>query len=123
MRALLVNIKLNVGKVYHMQRNRAGITCYQLGQVYHLLLCAVAGVWRSMEVNCIDLHTALCDHIACHRAVNTAGQKQGCLSVGAHRHTARSRDHQGVNINNLADLYMHQNIRMMHIYRGFRECV
>ena len=73
MRALLVNVELDVGKVYNMQRDRSGIACYQLCQINHLLLCTVTGIWRSMEVNRIDLHAALCDHVACYRAINTAG--------------------------------------------------
>ena len=120
MRTLLVNIQLNICKVYDMKRNRAGIAGNQLCQINHLLLCTVTGIGRCMEINCINLYAPLGNHIACYRAVDSAGQKKHGFSVRSHRHTAGARNHQGVNIDYLSNLNLQKNLWLMHIYRSFR---
>ena len=123
MRALLINIKLDICKINHMEIDRAGITCYQISQVNYLLLCSLTGVWRRMEINSVDLNTSLCDHITCNRAVNTTGKQQHCLTIGTDRHTTRSRDHQGEQVYLLTDLHTKENIRMMYIYLHLWESI
>ena len=74
-----------------------------------------------MEINRIDLYASLCDHIACHRAVDAAGKKKHGLSVGADRHTTRPRDHQGKDIYLLADLHSQKHIRVVHVHAHLRK--
>ena len=73
MRAFIINIQLNVSKVYDMQNDRSAVFRHQTCQVNHFLFCTLTGVWRCMEINGINLNAAFCDHVACNRAVNSTG--------------------------------------------------
>ena len=71
MRTLFINIKLDICKIDDMKVNRTCITGYLSCQIHHLLLCPVTGIRRCMEIDCIDLHTSLCDHVTGYRGINT----------------------------------------------------
>ena len=92
---LIVNVQLNVCEIYYMKPDRSTVFCHQLRQVHNLLFRTLAGIRRSMEINGFNLNSSLCDHISGHWAVNSAGKKQHCLSIGSNRHSARSLDALG----------------------------
>ena len=121
MRAFLINVKLNIGKVNGMQINRTRVAGYLSCKIHYLLLRTVTGIWGCMEVNCINLYASLGDHIACNRGINTAGQKEHCLAVTADRHSAGARNFHRININLFTDFNVEHNIRMMNIHAHFRK--
>ena len=121
MRAFLIDVKLNIGKVNGMQINRTRVAGYLSGKIHYLLLRTVTGIWGCMEVNCINLYTSLSDHIACNRGINTTGQKEHCLAVTADRHSTGARNFHRININLFTNFNVEHNIRMMNIYTHFRE--
>ena len=123
MGAFLVDIQLNVRKVDHMKIDGTSVLGYDLRQIHHLLLSTVARVWRCMKIHCIYLYAALCDHIACHGGINTAGQKKHRLTACADGHTAGSGDDLGINIDFLTDLHIQHNVRIMHIHCHLRICI
>ena len=98
MRTLLIDIKLDISEIHHMQVDRTGIPGNQFRKIHNLLFCSLAGVWRRMEIYRIDHHATFCDHVTSHRAVDTARQQKHGFSVRSHWHTARSRNHHGINI-------------------------
>ena len=104
-----------------MKPDRTGIPGYDLCQIHHLLLCPLAGVRRCMEIGSAKAHASLGNHIAGHRAVDSAGQKKHRFPVGSHRHAAGTRDDLRVHIDFIADLYIHLYIRMMHIHTDLRK--
>ena len=120
-RTLVINIQLNICKVYHMQPDRPGITGNDPGKIHNLLLCSLTCVRRRMEICCFNAHTSLGNHISGHRTVDTTGQKKHRLSVRSNRHSACSRNNLRIHIDLIADLYMQHDIRMMHIYTGLRK--
>ena len=69
-----------------------------------------------MEINSFNLNASLCDHISCHRAVNSTGKKQHCLSIGSNRHSARSLNALGIYINFLTDFNRNSKFRLMYIH-------
>ena len=52
-----------------MQIDRSGIFCNHLCQIHDLLLCALARIWRRMEIGCIDVQ---------HRALQSCILPPGC---------------------------------------------
>ena len=72
-RALFINRQLNLRKIDDMQIDRSAVTRYQLCKIYNLLLCALAGVRRRMEINCVDLDASFCNHKSGNRRIDTAG--------------------------------------------------
>ena len=61
------------GGVLYSLADTVGGTAAMTGQIDYFLFCTVAGVWRRMEIGCLDGNAAFCDHVSCHRAVDTAG--------------------------------------------------
>ena len=94
MRALIINIELDVREIHHMEIDGARVSGHQVCQVHHLLLCPFAGIRRGMEIHCVYLHASLGNHVACHRTVDAAGQQQHGPAVGSHRHASGSGYHQ-----------------------------
>ena len=123
MRALFIDIKLDVCKVHHIQVDGTCIPGHLFRQFHHLLLRALTGIGRRMEIDRVDLDAALCHHIACHRAVDAAGEQKHGFSVCAHRHTARTGNHIGIQVNLLTDLHMQHQIRLVYIHPHIREGV
>ena len=73
MRALIVDVELDIGKVDDIQADRSRVFRNKLREINDLLFCALARIRRRMEIGRIDGHAALCDHPACNRAVDSAG--------------------------------------------------
>ena len=121
MRALIVNIKLDICKIDNMKTDRAAVFRYQTGKIHYLLFCTLACVWRCMEVYRIDLNATFCDHIASNRAVNSSGKKEHCFSVGSDGHSACSRNSLGIYIDLITDLNRKIQIWMMNVYACLRE--
>ena len=123
MRALVVDIKLNICEVYHMKANRSTVFCYLFCQVYDFLFCSLACVWRSMEVYGVDLDTTFCDHVSGYRAVDTAGKEKHGFSVCADRHSACAFDRLGIYINLVTNFHRKRQFRIMYIYARIRELI
>ena len=121
--ALIVNVQLNVCEIYYMKPDRSTVFCHQLRQVHNLLFRTLAGIRRSMEINSFNLNASLCDHISCHRAVNSTGKKQHCLSIGSNRHSARSLNALGIYINFLTDFNRNSKFRLMYIHLCLRKSI
>ena len=69
-----------------------------------------------MEIHSVYLHASLGNHVACHRAVDAAGQQQHGSAVGSHRHASWSGNHQGKQVDSLAHLHMKNHIRVMDVH-------
>ena len=54
----------------------------------NLFFCAFAGIGEAFEMHGIETNAALGDHEACNGAVDTAGEEEKSLAVGADGHTA-----------------------------------
>ena len=67
------------------------------------------------------MHTALCDHVGRHRAVNAAGEQQTRLAVRAHRHALNGGDALDGQIRMVADLDHHRVIGMVDIHAQVRH--
>ena len=119
----LVNIQLDIRKVHHMETDRSAVACNQFCQIHNFLFRSLAGVRRRMEIHRVNLHSAFRNHVSCHWAVDPSGKEQHRLAVGSHRHTARSRDRLGIQIDILTDLHIQIHIRMMHVYLHIRTRV
>ena len=74
-----------------------------------------------MEIDRVDLHAALGNHITCHRAVNPAGQKQHAFAIGAYRHAARPWDGLGIDIDFPADFNLQHQLWIVDVYLHVRE--
>ena len=104
-----------------MQIDRSGIFGNDLCQIHDLLLGALRRIRRRMKIGRIDGNTALCNHVACHRAVDSAGKKQHGFSVCSDRHTSRSRNDRRVHIDLVADLDIKHHLRLMDIHARLGE--
>ena len=67
MRALLINMQLNIRKIHHMQIDRPAVLSHLLRQIHHLLLRPLTRIRRRMKINRVYLNPSLSDHIPCHR--------------------------------------------------------
>ena len=123
MRALFVNGKLDVCKIHDVELDRTSVNSYKGSQVHDLLLCALACVGRSVEINRIDLDATLGNHVSGNRAVDSAGQKKCRAAVGADRHTAGAGHGDGIDKNAVAYFYGQRNFRVVHIHMHFRKAV
>ena len=68
-----------------------------------------------MEISRIQGHSSLGDHPACDRGIDTAGQEQLRFSVGANRHSARSRNDLRIDEDLIAHFDIEHHGRVMHI--------
>ena len=73
MRALIVDIKLDIRKVDDMQLDRSGIFCHFLCKIHNFLFCTFACIRRRMEVSSLKAYSTFGYHVSCNRAVDTAG--------------------------------------------------
>ena len=71
--AFYLGQKLDIRKIDHLLIDRSGIFGNDLCQIHDLLLGALRRIRRRMKIGRIDGNTALCNHVACHRAVDSAG--------------------------------------------------
>ena len=70
------------------------------------------------------MYATACHAIACHRAVNAAGQEQKCLAAAADRQTACTLEVCPVNkCVGITDLYHYSHVRMVYINGKVRICV
>ena len=122
-RAFVIDIQLDVREINDMQIDRPRISSHLRCQIHHLLFRTLAGIRRCMEIYRINLNAPLRDHPARHRGIDTAGQKQHGLTACAHRHSSRSRDDLGININLIAYLHIQKDVRLMHVHMHFRICI
>ncbi len=106
-----------------MEPDRSCISRHDPGQIHDLLLRTFAGIRRRMEISRLDPDSPLGDHIACHRAVDPAGQQKHRLPVGSHRHPACSGNDLGIDIYLVPDLNIQHHVWMMHIHPGLRKRV
>ena len=106
-----------------MQLDRSCIFGNLLCKIHYLLFGPLAGVRRCMEIGCLQSDATFGDHITCNRTVDSTGKQKHRGSIGPDRHTARSRNDLGININLFSYLYMKQYIRVVYIYPDFRECI
>ena len=121
MRALIIDIKLNIRKVYNVQTDRTTVACNQFCKVYNFLFCTFACVRRGMEIHCLDLDSTFCDHITCYWTVNTTRKEKHGFSVCSDRHPSRSRNSLGIYINLVTDLYGKCHFRIVYINRCLWE--
>ena len=117
LRALLVDLHLNLGEGHDVHADAAAALRQDAGQVKHLFLRAVGGVGIGVEVHGADVHAALGDHPASHRAVDAAGKEQRRAAVGAHGHAAHSGPHLAVQVRMVADLHVQHMIGLLHVHR------
>ena len=120
MRALFVDVELDIGKIDHMQPDRSAVAGHLAGQIHHLLLRPVAGVRGRVKIDRVDLHTTLGDHPACHRRIDSAGQKKHALAVGSHRHSAGAGNFNRIHIDFFPDLDIQHHLRIMHVHLHLR---
>ena len=118
MRTLIINIQLNICEIHHMETDRSTELCHLLCQINYLLFCSLTGIRRCMKIYCINLYSTLRDHMAGYRAVNTAGKKQHCSSIGSDRHTASTFDSLGIYIDLITDFHRNGQLRIMYIHTG-----
>ena len=74
-----------------------------------------------MKIHRVNLHAPLCDHIAGHRGVNAAGQKQHAFAIGAYWHAARPWDGLGIDIDFPADFNLQHQLRIVDVNLHVRE--
>ena len=115
-RALLIDIELDLGEVDIVQPDRARVSGHLARQVDDLLQRALAGIGRRVEIDRIQLHASLCDHISRDRGIDAAGQKQHCLAAYADRQSAGSRNNVGIDVDLLPDLNVQHDLGLVHIY-------
>ena len=120
MGALVIDIKLDIGEIHHIQLNGARVLCHQLRQVHHLLLGPLAGIGRRMEIGRLQGHAALGHHVPCHRAVDAAGKQEHGLPGRSDGHSPGTRDGLGKDIDLMAHLHPQENVRVMHVHPGLR---
>ena len=82
----------------------------------NLFLRAFAGIGEAFKVHGVETYAAFCDHEACDGAVDTAGEQEESLAVGADGHTAdrlflTCADISGV----IADLHADGDLGMMNV--------
>ena len=114
--AFVINIKLYIRKVYDMKPYRPRIPGHQFRQIDHFLFCSLAGIRRRMKINSINGHASLCDHVTCHRTVNSSWKQEHGSSVGSQRHSSRAWYIFWIEIDLIPDLYVHSYLRIVNIY-------
>ena len=65
--ALLIYVHLNIGKVDNVKLDVSCVLGDDTCQVDNLLLGLLTGVWRSIEVNSLQINASLGNHVACNR--------------------------------------------------------
>ena len=114
-RALIVNVQLDIRKIDDVQIDRPAVSGYGLCQVEHFLCGAPARVRRRTKIHCIELDAALCDHIACHRGIDAARQEQHSFPVRPDGKPSRSRDDRRVDIDLFPHLDAQHHVRLVHV--------
>ena len=120
MRALVINRQLYLCEIDVVQPDRPCVGCHFRSEILHLLQGALAGIRRRIEIDRIQFQAALRHHPACDRAVDAAREKQHGLAGAAHRQPAGAGQNMRIDINFLADLHRHHDIRMMNIHLQVR---
>ena len=124
LRTLAADLLLNFGKGYHMHRQPAAPDRQLLSQLQHLFPRLLAGIGGRGEVQQLQLHAPLGDHIAGHGAVDAAGQQAYRVAAHADGQTACGGLRRTVDIGRvLADLQIHRQLRVMHVHDQMREGV
>ena len=116
MRTFFVDSQLNIRKINDVEPDRAAVGRYDPRKIHNLLFRPLAGIRRRMEVDRIDGHSPLGDHIAGNRGIDSAGEKELCLPVCPYRHASRSGNDMGIDIDLLSDLHGDHTVRMMDIH-------
>ena len=116
MRAVFVDKKLYISKVYHMKINRAAVAGNLSRQIHHLLFGSLTCIGRCMEIDRINLDASFGNHIACHWRVNSTGEKKHSFACRSNRHPTRPRNHLRVQVDPVTDLYRDGYLRVVHIY-------
>ena len=57
-RALVIDIELDIRKIHDVQFHGPGISGYDPGQIHHLQLGALACIRRRMEIRSLDSHAS-----------------------------------------------------------------
>ena len=89
--ALIAQLLLNMRQGYYVNVDTRAELTHLLRKLHYLFLCALGGVGEGLEVERLDLHTALRHHTTCNGRVDSAREKQKSASCTAYRETARTR--------------------------------
>ena len=115
---------LDLGKVYDVQGDRAGVFGNNPCKVDDLLFCPFAGIGRRVEICCVYLTAALCHHISGNGTVDTAGKKEHQLARRSDRHTSGTGHDLCVKIDEAVPyLDVYGYLRLVHIDVHIRESV
>ena len=109
---------LDVGDADHVQLQPARVAREDVRQLLYLFARLAVGVGIAVEVQRLDGHAALGDHVAGHGAVDAAGEQQHPLARCADGHAARRLDpaaeHQRVAV--FAHVDADEVLRGVHVY-------
>lgn len=124
LRALAAYLLLNFGKGDDEHRQPAAPGGQLLRQLQHLLPGQFAGIGRRGEVDHLQLYAPLGDHIAGHRAVDTAGQQAHRVAAHTQGQTARGALGGAVDVGRvLPYLDVHRQLRVVYVHRQVGEGV
>ena len=120
MRALLVDVELDLGEVDVVQPDRSRVSGHLAREVDDLLQRSLAGIGRRVKIDRVQLHTPLRDHVSRHRGVDAARQEQHCFAAYADRKAARTGNDVGVDVYFLPDLNVEHDLRIVDVHRQVR---
>ena len=104
-----------------MHRHAAAVPRHDPGQVQHLFPGTLGGVGIAEEVDALQLHAALADHIAGHRGVDASGKQQRCLAAHTGGQASGTGTVRTVDIGPfLPDLHIHRILRVVHVHQRVR---
>ncbi len=120
--AVVADGLLDLGEADDVDGHAAAELRHDVRQLQHLFLCQLGGIGIGEEMDALDLHAALGDHIARDRGIDAAREQHRRPSARAGRQTARAGHRRTVDIGRgLADLDVDGVIRGMDIDRDIRE--
>ena len=115
MGTVLIDGKLDVGKVDDVEIDGSGICGDDLRKVHYLLLCSFGGIRRCVEIDRIERYAALGDHIARNGRIDASGKKEHSLAVCTNGHSAGAGNGFRVDISLVAELYVKEDVGLSDI--------
>ena len=76
-----------------------------------------------MKINRLQLNAAFRNHITGYRTVDPSRQQKHRTAVCSDRHSSRTRNDLGININFFSYLYIQTYFRIVHINFHLRICI
>ena len=116
MRAFLINGKLNIGKINHIELDASCISGCKPCKVNYFLLSPLTCVRWCMEIHSLYLNSSSSHHVSCNRAVNSSRKQAHSLTCCANRQTSLTLYRLRVNICLIPKLYCDELIRILNIY-------